>query len=137
MNTNDKGKLAELKCLTEYVELGYKVLIPFGQNARYDFVIEKDNIYQRVQVKTGRIVNGVVRFQTSTTYNVSKENRVEKSYDKSDIDCFIVWVRELNEFYVMSVEEARQQQAQSLRLTDPKNNHSKRIKYAKDYKLRK
>lgn len=52
MNTNTKGRVAELIAATKYVTLGYVVLEPINKDGVYDFVIEKDGIFKKVQVKT-------------------------------------------------------------------------------------
>ena len=41
------------------IEAGYAVSKPFGENQRYDLVIDDGETLARVQVKTGRLRNGV------------------------------------------------------------------------------
>ena len=35
-----KGNIGEAKCLAKMIELGIPVAIPFGDNERYDLIIE-------------------------------------------------------------------------------------------------
>lgn len=54
-NTKRVGDLSELRLMHDLVRAGYLVSIPFGENHRYDLVIEKDGVFKSVQVKTGRM----------------------------------------------------------------------------------
>jgi len=47
----------EAAILGELVRRGYKVLIPFGTNQRYDLVFDLDGDFARAQCKTGRMPN--------------------------------------------------------------------------------
>jgi PD-(D/E)XK endonuclease len=46
-----KGDLAELKVACDLRRRGYLVLIPFGEEAPYDIVIDRDGKLERIQVK--------------------------------------------------------------------------------------
>jgi hypothetical protein len=49
------------------VAVGKHVLLPFGDNLRYDLAYEEeDGSFVRVQCKTGRLVDGVILFPTSS-----------------------------------------------------------------------
>ena len=51
------GERAQGKILARLMEYNFTILIPFGDSARYDLVIEKEGNFWRVQCKTGRIRN--------------------------------------------------------------------------------
>ena len=40
LSSKEKGNLTELQCLTAIYELGYKASIPYGENSRYDFILD-------------------------------------------------------------------------------------------------
>ena len=52
MDKKQIGNLTELQCLTSFVSLGYNVSIPYGDNAKYDFIADIQGKLIRVQVKT-------------------------------------------------------------------------------------
>jgi hypothetical protein len=54
--------------MCDFVRAGYLVSIPFGENHRYDLIIEKDFVLSRVQVKTGRLRKGVVIFNCFSSH---------------------------------------------------------------------
>ena len=46
-NTKKRGNLTDLQCMTAFMELGYQVSIPFGEDSRYDFVADiNDKLYK-------------------------------------------------------------------------------------------
>lgn len=54
MNTRQKGAVGVAKAIAYFADQGYVVLIPVSESQRYDLVIEKDNVLQRVEVKSSR-----------------------------------------------------------------------------------
>jgi hypothetical protein len=51
MHSKDRGSIIELKIASDLAEKGYKILIPFDENNRYDLVAEKDGKFVRIQCK--------------------------------------------------------------------------------------
>ncbi|MBA2462518.1 MAG: hypothetical protein H0V45_12245 [Actinobacteria bacterium] len=49
-------------------QVGYALLVPFGENTRYDLVIDDGVRLARVQCKTGRLREGAIRFASCSTY---------------------------------------------------------------------
>ena len=49
-------------------DAGYAVSVPFGENTRYDLVIDDGQRLARVQCKTGRLRKGAIIFKTASTY---------------------------------------------------------------------
>ena len=47
---------------------GFDILLPFGENTRYDLVTDDGSRLRRVQCKTGRLRDGAVRFPTCSCY---------------------------------------------------------------------
>lgn len=56
MNSKSVGEITEGIVLAKMLRLGYVALIPFGNNQRYDLVVDKgDGAFIRGQCKTGEI----------------------------------------------------------------------------------
>lgn len=51
-NTKSVGEISEAVVMTEFLKAGFPVLLPFGENARYDMVVGADGRFLRVQCKT-------------------------------------------------------------------------------------
>ena len=63
LSTKAQGAQTELQCLTYLHGLGYDVSIPWGDNARYDFVLDVNHKLYKIQVKTShKTEEGVYRF---------------------------------------------------------------------------
>lgn len=134
LNTKQKGNLTELKCLTKFVELGYSVSIPYGENSRYDFILDYNGELLKIQVKTAKLAQGTeenpetIEFATcSMRYNSGGGQRVY--YTKDEIDYFATWWD--NEVYLVPVEECSV--SKKLRFVPPKNGQRVGISFCKDY----
>ncbi len=91
------------------------VSIPFGDNERYDMVLETpDGKLRRAQVKTGWLTNGTIQFHAKSQHTNSTGN-VYKYYD--DVDDFLVYAHELETLYL--VPEDAFERSISLRVEEP------------------
>ena len=114
------------------------VLIPFGENQRYDLLIDDNGDFIRVQCKTGRLRNGAVRFNTcSFTYHhpANQGSRPYQHHYRGAADLFGVYCRDTGGVYLVPVEEVGVRHG-SLRVTSPRNSQSKKVRWAKDFELR-
>lgn len=126
------GERSEACILAALLKAGKTVLIPFGDNQRYDLVIEEDNNFTRVQCKTGRLKNGSVGFPvTSRAGGIG----TRKSYD-GEIDVFGVYCPELDKVYIVPLI-AGYKSGMHLRVskTKIKQRATRQIRWAKDYEL--
>lgn len=130
MPPKENGEIAEAKAIAELKERGYTVSIPFGENARYDAIIE-DGELTKIQIKKGWMKNGVIFFGTESTYYNSNGSN-EKGYNESEIDTFIVVYED--SIFQVPVEEASKGKMR-LRVDPPKNNQTKGINFAENFEL--
>ncbi len=123
------GDNSEAHVLAKFVAKGWTVLIPWGQK-RFDFVIDRGKGFERVQVKTGRLVAGAVvaKLYSSNPYGDKKSTR---TYTKKEIDLFAIYCPQTNEVYLMNVGIKNC----NLRVEMPKNNQRDRVKFAKDFRI--
>ena len=54
MNSKHVGDTSEAQVIAALLKMGKNVLLPFGDNQRYDVVIEEKGKFIRIQVKTAR-----------------------------------------------------------------------------------
>jgi hypothetical protein len=73
-----KGDRSMLAIMLALHERGYDLLVPFGENTRYDLVIDDGSRLARVQCKTGRLRDGAVVFSTCSSYAHHPNPRVVK-----------------------------------------------------------
>jgi hypothetical protein len=130
------GERSEVIIMAKLVEVGYEVLKPFGDNLRYDIVIEDaDEKFYRVQCKTGWMDEGktVIKFATASSYNHTMQNKGWRNY-RGQIDYFAVFCPENRGTYLIPIDHTGGTQM-NLRLTETKNKQEKNIRWAKDYEL--
>lgn len=100
-DTKQKGLVTELQCETYFVKLGYTVLTPLGEDSRYDFVIDVDGKFLRIQVKTCKVLDDKFSFYATST-RVNSKGVIKKFYDKTQIDYFATFCNEV--CYLIPVE---------------------------------
>lgn len=102
LSSKEKGNLTELQCLTAIYELGYKASIPYGENSRYDFILDVDGILLRIQVKTCQITETGIKIPCRST-RVNASQNITQGYNKEQIDFFATYYN--NNCYLIKVEE--------------------------------
>jgi len=131
-NNKEKGEISEACVIAAFKRKQWAVLIPFGDNERYDLVIDRGDGFERVQVKSGSLYKGSIRFFTR---NASPHASITKKTYEGEVDLFAVYSHELNKVYIVPIEETGSETTY-LRI-DPveEKHHSKVNKWASDYEL--
>ena len=80
MNSKQKGNITELECMLAFIKLGYNVLTPYGDCERYDFVVDVNGKFIRVQVKTSRTDNDGASFSFSGRSCNRKDGKIIHHY---------------------------------------------------------
>ena len=133
LTSKEKGNLTELQCLTAFYDLGHKVSIPYGENCRYDFILDVNNTLLRIQVKTSKSVSDeCFSFATRST-RVNSQGSISKNYTKEEIDYFATFYQ--GKCYLVPVDECGIEK--KLRFCYPANGQKKGINLAQDYELEK
>jgi hypothetical protein len=131
MNTKDKGDISVAVAISVFLEKGLAVLIPFGDNRRYDLVIEENGEFRRIQVKTGVVKKGTVRFRTVSSYH--HRGRASMGY-KGQIEAFAVYVPTIKKLYLVPVDGVGGAEG-CLRTSPTKNGQVAKIRLASDFEL--
>lgn len=130
-NPKSVGDHSEAIVLAAFLRQKKTVLIPFGGQQPYDLVIQDENKFIRIQVKTGKLTNGVIIFNTVTSKGRSGKGL--KSY-RGICDYFAIYCPQTDKIYLMKVEDVPLGKG-NLRVTKTKNNNSKLIRWAVDYEM--
>lgn len=131
-DTKRIGDLSEAVVLPKMVAAGYHVAIPFGENHRYDLIIEKDHRLWRVQVKTGRYRRGIIRFNCYSSH--AHRNGTSCRPYLGEIDLFAVYCPDNGCVYVVPVADVAMKGA--LRVDATRNNQAAGIRWAEHYLLK-
>lgn len=134
MNTKDKGEICELEVILAFKKMGIPVLLPYGDNLRFDICVIINNIFYRIQIKKGHITkNGCINFKTcSYTYGFGSRGKGMTDY-RGEIDFFAVCYE--NNVYLVPITEVNNPGSLRLRL-DPPKHPNKTIRWAKDYQIK-
>ena len=132
MNSKSKGNLGEIKVASEFIKWGCTVSFPFGDNARYDLIIDDGNNLKRVQVTyaDSKSANGSWRCVcvSSTNHTTNK-----KLHDyQNDVDIIAFYIAELDECIMFNIFEVKDKLNIYVRNTIPSNNQSN-VTYIKDH----
>ena len=130
-NSKDKGDETEAAVIHRLVSAGYSVSVPFGDNEKYDLVVDDVGDLYRVQCKTAwQNKDQTIRFNThsQTTRN---GNYHEETYH-GEVDAFIVRYPETETLYWIGIEDATTQKME-LRF-DAQIDHPS-INWAVDYEF--
>jgi hypothetical protein len=107
-NSKARGDETEAKIITQLLTEGYSVSIPFGDNDKYDLVVDDEGTLYRVQCKTAwQNKRETIRFNThsQTTKNGAY---CEHTYSET-IDAFCVRYPENEQLYWIPVSDATTQ----------------------------
>jgi hypothetical protein len=52
IDTKIKGNITEMECMLAFMQLGFEISIPFGEDSRYDFIADINDKLYKIQCKT-------------------------------------------------------------------------------------
>lgn len=132
VNSKQKGNITELETMLAFLKLGYNVLTPYGDCERYDFVVDVNGKFVRVQSKTSSTEDNGASFKFSCRSCNRKDGKiVHHSYSSEEIDYFVTTFN--GKCYLIPVEECGADKR--LRILPTKNGQVRGITWAKDYEL--
>lgn len=129
--TKQKGDIAEAFFTYLLKKNGFNVLIPWGEDNRYDLVTEKNGVFKRIQVKYVTPKNGTltVNLRSSNNYNVIH-------YSRKEIDIVAAYCSKNQKVYFIPLEDTKNVSTCKLRLDPTKNKQKKFIMEALNYESR-
>ena len=130
-HTKDKGDIGVLKAQVDLALQGFTILLPLTEHQAFDLVVYKDGTFKRVQVKYRSATNGKLQipFRSSWADRVGIHT---VHTDKTQIDIYCVYCPETDQCYYFDPNEYKR--SVTLRIDMPKNNQSKSIRFANDYR---
>lgn len=133
-HVGDRTALAVMMALHE---TRIPFLVPLGENTRFDLAIELDGRLLRVQCKSGRLRRGAVQFATCSWYGHHPQPKELSRQYFGEVEFFAVYCRETKGVYLIPIDDVQTRSHASLRVNPPRNNQSRRIRYAADYEIAK
>ena len=127
--TKQKGDIAEAFVTFLLKEKGFNVLVPWGEDVRYDLVSEKNGIFKRIQVKYVTPKNGVI-----SVFMRSANNHKTLYYSKDQADIIAAYSPTQNDVYFIPIDSTKK--VWKLRLRPTKNKQTKNVVLATKYRQR-
>jgi spore germination protein YaaH len=132
VETHIKRDATEATVIATVKQRGIPVSQPFGDNERYDLLVETpDQRILRVQVKTGWVRNGKIEFHGRSQHTNAQGNSYEKY--EGDVDYFFVYTPDRDSLHV--VGEWEFESSMRLRVEEPEQAHQT-INWAEEYEFK-
>ena len=124
--TNIKGDLGELMVGAKCLEKGWFISYPFGDDTAYDIIIDIEGVLHKTQVKHVKPTNNTLR--------VRLKSSTGKPY-KENVDLIAIYRSDSSDVYLLNPNDFENESDVFIRLEKPKNNQSKGIIMAEQYKI--
>lgn len=135
LTPTEKGAVAESAIAAHALHRGIHVLRPLVDGRRYDLVFDVDHRLLRVQCKWGSLKGDFITARLGTCRHTPRNGYVRTVYSANEIDLFAIYVKDLDEVFVVPVEDVEGQHGLHLRLRPARNNQSVGVKWAEQYRL--
>jgi hypothetical protein len=100
-NPKRSGELSEAAFLLKAQTLGFRVLKPWGDSERYDFVLDSGGRLWRVQLKSTAVLHSR-GYEVQAIYGVYGKGKA--GYTADEIDVLVVHIRPRDVWYVLPME---------------------------------
>jgi hypothetical protein len=133
-STKRKGNKAEATVICILVNMGLPVLLPFGDNEKYDLVFEIGSIFKSIQIKKGVIRNGCIK--ADMRYKIGTRRVSSERYFYC-VDFMAIWCEENDKVYLLDFKLFGNKSYATLRVEEPKNEIKSTIVWAEQYEIEK
>ena len=104
MDTKLKADIAESAVTTELLKRGFRVLHPIGDRLVYDLGVDRGDRFLRLQVKSAWFDSKANCYVVDSRRTKTNRRRMLRHrYGADDFDFAIIYLADLNVFYVMPV----------------------------------
>ena len=124
------GEWVEMQFMARAAANGFTVSKPWGDSVRYDFAIEKDGVFRRVQVKSTASHDG--KSYVCNTVWSAKKGRTRR-YARKDVDVFAIFVIPDEAWYIIPMAQLEKTRAQFY--LNPQNPKSRYFQFLEAWHL--
>ena len=133
MNTKELGELTQACVIASLLRNRVPVSIPYGDNQRYDLIIEVGGRLLKAQVKTARMI-GDSSFDFPVSSSSLHRGGSRRTY-RGEVNCFLVYNHHLRRTYMIPIKVTATA-SMTLRVNPAKNGQSSGVRFAKDFQLK-
>jgi hypothetical protein len=131
----DVGDRSQLAIMLALRRAGFGLLVPFGENTRYDLVIDDGTNLSRVQCKTGRLRRGAVVWSVCSSYAHQPNPKAKRRDYRSDVDFFAVYCSDSGLVYLVPISDVPLKRQARLRIDPPRNGQRRFIRFGAQYEV--
>lgn len=129
--TVEKGTISELIGKAEFIKHDFEVYSPETDSYRADFIVYKDNVFSKIQSKTGKLKNGSIHFATRT----SKRGKRNSQNYRTQVDYFSVYCPDTLKIYLVPTYSVGT--AEGILRVDPLEKHTQSyVNWARDFEFK-
>jgi hypothetical protein len=131
--TKEKGDLGQSLIMADLLKKGHKVLIPLGEDWRFDLLVYREYKFERIQCKFDGGNKSGKNFVFVNTRSCN--NWLSNKYTAKEIDWIAIYHKPTDLVYYVKSEYLGKfgRSAINLRLSPSINGQLKRILWAKDF----
>ncbi len=131
-----QGERSERRIIAALLDAGYDVLVaPYGENRRYDCVLDLGDRFVRVQCKTARLTPDRAAICAATASFAGLGAARRRVGYRGQADIFAVYSPDTGDVYMVPVDAAPGSEIR-LRLSPARNGQTARVRLAADYVLK-
>lgn len=133
MNSKAKGNLGEIAVAHEFIKWGCTVSFPFGDNARYDLIIDDGKNLKKVQVKYTdcKSENNAWLCRCVSSKNHTTNKRLDDY--TNDVDIIAYYISEIDTCIMFTIKELGKRTSITVREIPTMNNQTKGVVFIKDH----
>jgi hypothetical protein len=98
-SVKERGEWAEMRFMARAAEHGFHVSKPWGESARYDFAVEANGRFLRIQVKST-----VCRSRNGYRCPIQPDKARSSRYNKEQVDFFAAYVIPADVWYILPAD---------------------------------
>ncbi len=132
LTTSQLGNLGEAKAVTRFVEEGFDVFTQFSGNNPFDFIVHKEGMLYKVEVKTTTKKSkrgSYLIYLGGTSYGHNRTIKY-KPLDTENIDLLVAYIQPIDTLCFFNTDELVGMRGVSVR--EERTSHSQRL--ISDYK---
>jgi hypothetical protein len=133
-DTKSIGDRYEVMVIAALVCRGYLVSIPFGENHRYDVIADDGERLLRIQIKTGRLKNGIIKFHCNSSHGHRRSGPTSTRPYFGQVEYLGVYCPENGKVYLVPESELVATGAH-MRVAPCLNQQMRKIRWAAEYEL--
>lgn len=138
--TSSIGSTTELECIAAFIKMGYDCSIPYGNSAKYDFIVDTGENLYRIQCKSSQVYGGTEESPESFVFNTIRrttntKNTTVYNYSNKDVDFFATVFQ--GKVYIFPIDFCSNCTSRIIRLTPTKCGIKKGTHPAEDFEIEK